>query len=108
MTFTQTVDIPADRRVRFDFKVPLEIPEGQTKVVIQFPVWTKSQPSETTVAGEKSKMLIPRDSTGKLLLTEEIIAEMEKNSPTLHKIAGILHTDMTVDEIRMARLAKHL
>ena len=51
---------------------------------------------------------IPTDSNGKFLLTKEVIEEMEKNSPTLHELAGILHTDMTLDEIRMARLAKHL
>ena len=51
---------------------------------------------------------IPKNSNGKFLLTKEIIEEMEKNSPTLNKIAGILHTNMTVDEIRSARLAKHL
>ena len=28
MTLTQTVEIPADRRVRFDFEVPREIPTG--------------------------------------------------------------------------------
>ena len=28
MTITQTVEIPADRRVHFDFEVPLEIPTG--------------------------------------------------------------------------------
>ena len=108
MTITQTVDIPADRRVRIDFMVPRDIPEGRTNVVIQFPFLAKAQPSETTAAGEEPKTYIPRDSTGKLLLTEEMIAEMERNSPTLHKIAGILHTDMTLDEIRMARLARQL
>jgi len=108
MTLTQTVDIPADRRVRIDFMVPRDIPEGRIDVVIHFPFPVKTQSSETTATEEKPKMRIPRDSTGKLLLTDEIIAEMEKNSPTLHKIAGILHTDMTVEEIRMARLAKHL
>jgi len=51
---------------------------------------------------------IPTDSNGKFILTKELLDEMEKNSPTLHKLAGILHTDMTLDEIRMARLAKHL
>ena len=32
MTLTQTVYIPADRRVRFDFEVPSEIPEGKAQV----------------------------------------------------------------------------
>ena len=51
---------------------------------------------------------IPTDNNGKFLLTKELLEEMEKKSPTLHKLAGILHTDMTIDEIRMKRLAKHL
>ena len=51
---------------------------------------------------------IPKNSYGKFILTKEKIDEMEKKSPTLNKIVGILHTDMTVEEIRMARLAKHL
>ena len=32
MTLIQTVDIPADRRVRFDFEVPPEIPEGKAQI----------------------------------------------------------------------------
>jgi len=104
MTLTQTVEIPADRRVRFDFEVPREIPTGKTDVLIQFPV-RKTAQLETA---EKPKMHIPKDSNGKFILTKEIIDEMVKNSPTLHKLTGILHTDMTIDEIRMARLAKHL
>jgi len=110
MTITQTIDIPADRQVRLDFKVPLEIPEGQTKVVIQFPVWTKSQPSETTATEEKPKMHIPKNSNGKFILTDEIIAEMERNSPISRSLSGILSNlgDVDLDEVRMARLARQL
>jgi hypothetical protein len=36
MTIEQTVDIPADHRLTID--VPPEIPEGKTRVIIQFPV----------------------------------------------------------------------
>ena len=59
---------------------------------------------------ETHKMVnsLSKDDNEKICLTKEIIAEMEKNSPTLHKLTGILHTDMTIDEIRMARMAKHL
>ena len=106
MTMTQTIDIPTDRRVRFNFKVPREIPEGKTDVVIQFPVRKKAEPD--AAVAEKPKTHIPVNSEGKFILTKEVIEEMERNSPTLHKIAGILHTDMTLDEIRMERLAKHL
>jgi hypothetical protein len=56
---------------------------------------------------EKAAML-PTGNNGKLRFTREELDEMVKNSPTLHKLSGILHTDMTIDEIRMARLAKHL
>ena len=51
---------------------------------------------------------LSKDDNGKIRLTKEMVEEMERNSPTLHKLAGILKTDMTIDEIRMARLAKHL
>ena len=99
MTLTQTVYIPADRRLRLDLEIPSEVPEGQTDVVIQFPVLEKVQP-EATVK--------PKTADKKIGMTRKELEEMVKNSPTLHKIAGILHTDMTLDEIRMARLAKHL
>ena len=36
MTITQTVDIPASRRVTLD--VPPEIPEGKMRIIVQFPI----------------------------------------------------------------------
>ena len=99
----QTVEIPADRWVKI--KVPREIPEGKTDVVIQFPVREKVQ--SDAAAEEKSKIHIPVNSEGKFILTKEVIEEMMQDS-LLKKLTGILHTDMTIDEIRMARLAKHL
>jgi len=94
MTLTQTVDISADRRVRFDFEVPREIPEGKARVEFKIIPFVKK---DEKTAGNK-----------KIRFTREELDEMVKNSPTLHKLSGILHTDMTLDEIRMARLAKHL
>ena len=35
MTITQTIDIPADRRIFLE--VPREIPMGETTIIIQFP-----------------------------------------------------------------------
>ena len=55
----------------------------------------------------KPKIHIPVNSEGKFILTKEIIDEMMQDS-LLKKLTGILHTDMTLDEIRMERLAKHL
>ncbi|MDR2542620.1 MAG: hypothetical protein LBC80_04125 [Treponema sp.] len=94
MTITQTVNIQADRRVRFDFEVPLEIPEGKAQV--EFKVIPFAKKEDKTA------------DNGKIRLTKETLEEMVKNSPTLHKLTGILHTDMTIEEIRMARLSKHL
>ena len=104
MTLTKTVDIPADRRVRFDFEVPLEIPEGKTEIIIQFPVLEKAQPTE------KPKMYIPKDSNGKIRLTKEMIKEMLRNSPHTRALSGILSgmEDIDLDKIRMERLAKYL
>ena len=34
MTITQTIDIPADRRIT----VPREVPEGRANIIIQFPI----------------------------------------------------------------------
>ena len=86
MTITQTIDIPADRRI---IDVPSEIPAGLTSI------------SFTPIAPQNPE-------NGKIRLTKEMIEEMAQNSPTLQKLTGILHTDMTLDEIRKARLAKHL
>ena len=96
MTITQTVDIPANRRVRFDFEVPHEIPEGKAQIefkVIPF--------------GKKEEK--PADN-GKICLTRKELDDMAKKSPTLHKISGILSDlgEVDLDEIRMTRLAKHL
>ena len=35
MTITQTVDVPADRRVRLDFEIPREIPEGKVQIELK-------------------------------------------------------------------------
>ena len=106
MTLTQTVDIPADRRVRFDFVIPREIPEGKTEVVIKFPVREKAQTE--AVAAEKPKMNIPKDKNGKFILSKEIIDEMERNSPITQRLSGILSNvgDITAKQIREERLAR--
>ena len=101
MTITQTVKVPADRRITFE--VPPQIPAGETArfKIIWFPGKNEARPSE------KANDSLPGDKDGKKFLTKELIDEMVKNSPTLHKLTGILHTDMTLDEIREKRLAKY-
>ena len=92
MTITQTVEVPANRRITLE--LPREIPEGKAQVEFRVIPFVKK---EEKPAGND-----------KIRFTRKELDEMVKNSPTLHKLAGILHTDMTLDEIRMARLAKHL
>ena len=96
MIITQTVEIPADRRVRFDFEVPHEIPEGKAQFelrVVPFP-----QGDEKTADNEKIRF------------TRKELDEMLKDCPITQSLSGILSGagDVDLDEMRMARLAKHL
>ena len=43
MTITQTVEVPADRRVRFDFEVPREIPEGKVQIELKVVPFVKKE-----------------------------------------------------------------
>jgi len=47
MTVTQTVEIPASHRLTID--VPREVPDGQARIIIQFPI---SDKVNTTVPQE--------------------------------------------------------
>jgi len=42
MTITQTVEIPADRRLVID--IPREVPTGRTSIIIQFPDKKEEKP----------------------------------------------------------------
>jgi len=94
MTITQTVEIPADRRLIID--VPPQVPTGRTDVIIQFPVQEDAQLLEES---------LPIDKSGKIHLTKSMVEAMLADK-TLRSLTGILHTNMTVDEIREERLAK--
>jgi hypothetical protein len=91
MSITQTVEVPESRRLIID--VPSQTPIG-ARVIIQFPVY------DETSEGSSS-------NNGKIRLTKEKIDELLADE-SLRSITGILYTDMTIDEIRMERLAKHL
>jgi len=97
MTLTQTVDILADRRVRFDFEVPREIPEGKARVEFKVIPFVKKE--EETADNENIRF------------TREELDEMVKNSESLKALTGILSElrDADLDEIRYKALAeKHL
>ena len=85
MTITQTVDISADRRT---VDVPSEIPSGLT--IISFTPISPKNPDN-----------------GKIRLTKEM-KERLLQGEKLRSLTGILHTEMSIEEIREERLAKHL
>jgi len=88
MTYTQTIEIPADRRITLE--VPREVPSGRANVeykIIPF--------------------VLKKTKDEKIRLTKSMIDEMLQDETVL-SLTGILHTDMSLDEIREERLAKHL
>ena len=105
MAMTQTVKVPADRRIMLE--VPPHIPAGETArfEVIWFPLNNEAKHSE------KENDSFPRNKDGKIILTKEVIDEMLKNSPFTRALDGILSglEDADLDEIRYKALAeKHL
>jgi len=95
MSVTQTVDIPANRRVHLDFEVPLEIPIGKAQVELKvIPFDNKS------------------DNNGKFHISKQKLDEIlrEAQTPISDSLTGILaHLgDITIKQIREERLAKYL
>ena len=90
MTITQTVEIPADRRLIID--VPREVPAGKT--ILTF------TPATT----------VPKATNKKIGMTRKELDEMLKNAHTPHSdaLSGILSgiEDFTAQQIREERLAK--
>jgi hypothetical protein len=86
MTIEQTVEIPVDHRVFFEFLAPKEIPAGPAKVELKV----------TPVLERQDK---PVPETGKNSAT-----------PITDSLSGILSSlgDISLEEIREARLAKYL
>ena len=101
MTITQTVKIPENRRLYLDLEIPSEVTADKAYVTVQFPFPAEAQ---TDTAAEQ------KDMNKKIGMTRKELDEFLKNAdtPISESLLGILKTDMTIDEIRMARLAKHL
>ena len=97
MTLTQTVEIPDNRRLHLDLEIPREVTADKAYITIQFPVPVEVQAK-------------PMAAKKKIGMTRKELDEFLKNAntPISDSLLGILKTDMTIDEIRMARLAKHL
>ena len=98
MTITQTVEIPADRRLIID--VPREVPEGMARVELNVIPFAKKEGNPLT-----AKPL-------KLRLTKKELDKILQNAqtPISDSLTGILaHLgDITIEQIREERLAKYL
>ena len=97
----QTIKIPTNRRVHLDFDIPREVTSDTAHIIIQFPVKEEIKPAVATP---------PKVVNKKIDMTRKELDEFLKNAhtPISDSLLGILKTDMTIDEIRTARLAKHL
>ena len=95
MTITQTLDIPADRRIT----VPRELPTGATARV-EYNVIPFTKKEEKPVS----------TTSPKLRLTQKELDEMLENCPITRELSGLLSGlgNITVEQIRKERLAKHL
>jgi hypothetical protein len=96
MTITQTIEVPADHRVFFEFLAPREIPAGKARVEVKV----------TPVIEKQDKPAEGRTKPYPAALAELL------SQPTPHADAllGILSGlgDITLEQIRDERLAKHL
>ena len=90
MTITQTVDIPADRRLVID--VPNEVPVG--RVVLAF---TPAPVKKATDQGSDTALKTADEGTSP-----------HPNSDALFALLASIRGTVDVDEIRTERLAKHL
>jgi len=99
MAITQTIEVPADRRITLE--VPREIPTGATArvefKVIPFPV-----KDENTASPTSSKLRLSKDEL------EDILQNAK--TPYTDALTGILSDlgNITIEQIREERLAKYL
>jgi len=87
MTITQTLEIPADRRVLFEFFAPQEIPAGKVKVEV------KLTPLVDTTIDQRPQSV-----------NEKATPHTDALLDILSKVGG----DIDPDTIRMERMAKHI
>jgi hypothetical protein len=95
MNITQTVEIPADRRLHLDFDVPIGIPIGKAQVELKVIPFVNKP-----------------DNSGKFRLSKQELDEIlrDAQTPISDSLTGILaHLgDITIEQIREERLAKYL
>jgi len=105
MTITQTVDIPASHRLTID--VPREVPAGPT--VLAFTP-AKKPAIERTPDRRSEPALSADEGTSPHPHADTLLEILSRPSPHTDALLGILSGlgDITLEQIRDERLAKHL
>jgi len=87
MTIEQTVEIPADHRISFEFLAPEEIPAGPALIELRL-----------TPVTEKQRQSVPKNGN------------FDQATPRADRLLGIAaHLgDISLEQIREERLAKYL
>jgi hypothetical protein len=95
MSVTQTVEIPANRRLHLDFDIPKDIPIGKAQIELKIIPFAKKP-------NNNEKLRFSKQELDKIL--------QESKTPHSDALTGILANlgDITVEQIREERLAKHL
>jgi len=99
MTITQTIEVPADRRVFFEFQAPEEIPAGPARVELKvFPV------------SEKQDEFPPVNARGTSVSDSLFSILSDKPTPRADRFLGIAKKlgDITLEQIKDERLARQL
>jgi len=99
MTIEQTIEVPADRRIFFEFLAPKEIPTGPARVELK--VTPVSEKQDESVRENDKKPPISDMFPGIL---------SDKPTPRADRLLGIAANlgDISLEDIRDERLAKYL
>ena len=102
MTITQTVDIPADHRVFFEFLAPREIPAGKTRVEVKLTPVVEKQDKPVPKSADEGTSPHPHSDALKRILSQP--------TPRADALLGVAANlgDITLEQIREERLAKYL
>jgi len=100
MTIEQTIEVPADHRVFFEFLAPREIPAGKTKVEMKL----------TPVVEKQDKPSLKNADDRATPHTDALLGILSQPTPLADSLLGALSDagDITLEQIREERLAKHL
>ena len=101
MTIEQTIKVPADRRVFFEFLAPKEIPTGLARVELKVIPVSEKQDESARVNNKDTPTSISDMFPGIL---------SDKPTPRADRLLGIAANlgDISLEEIRDERLAKYL